>query len=451
MKTKSTIACNAALAGILLLSACADPVDPPQASFTLSSNIAHVGDSIHFTSTSEGAELYDWDFGDGNSSTQENPSHIYLEPGAYLATLKVTNDGGSNSANKNINILALTAGQWKRHVVDNDMSTGVSLDTADFDGDGDLDLVAPVFGQNKLVWYENLQGNWARHTIEANAPGVTFAYCLDADRDGLQDVVACIHHEASLVIYLNRNGSWEKHALDLEASNPDYFSLTDMNGDGKQDLLFAGGLYKGGDVVWYENDHPNWTCNMIEEGNTKYAVAMAIDVDGDGHMEVACTQTEDARLVLFKKDGAASWSKTLIDSTAGRVFVASPCDLNKDGKTDLVVSTGGPYYYGRTLYWYENQYPDWTRHTIDTDLDGGAFVSEVDMDGDEHPDLMASAYKSSELVWYEYVSGSWERNLIDDELYGPRQSMVLNVNGDLPPDLVLATENFVFYYEYVDL
>ena len=37
---------------------------------------------------------YAWDFGDGNTSDQANPSHSYTIPGAYLATLTVTDDGG---------------------------------------------------------------------------------------------------------------------------------------------------------------------------------------------------------------------------------------------------------------------------------------------------------------------------------------------------------------------
>ena len=35
---------------------------------------------------------YDWDFGDGNTSTDANPTHIYATPGTYIATLTVTDD-----------------------------------------------------------------------------------------------------------------------------------------------------------------------------------------------------------------------------------------------------------------------------------------------------------------------------------------------------------------------
>ena len=40
---------------------------------------------------------YAWDFGDGNSSSEENPSHTYAEPGTYTASLTLSNDHGTDS------------------------------------------------------------------------------------------------------------------------------------------------------------------------------------------------------------------------------------------------------------------------------------------------------------------------------------------------------------------
>lgn len=41
-----------------------------------------------------GTVTYRWDFGDGMSSTEQNPTHAYAAPGAYTATLTVTDDEG---------------------------------------------------------------------------------------------------------------------------------------------------------------------------------------------------------------------------------------------------------------------------------------------------------------------------------------------------------------------
>lgn len=39
-----------------------------------------------------------WDFGDGNTSTDQNPTHIYNVPGDYLVTLIVANEIGADTA-----------------------------------------------------------------------------------------------------------------------------------------------------------------------------------------------------------------------------------------------------------------------------------------------------------------------------------------------------------------
>ncbi len=49
-----------------------------------------------------------WDFGDGNTSDQENPLHTYTEAGTYTVSLTVTNDfGGSTTVTKTDYITAL--------------------------------------------------------------------------------------------------------------------------------------------------------------------------------------------------------------------------------------------------------------------------------------------------------------------------------------------------------
>jgi PKD repeat protein len=38
---------------------------------------------------------YQWDFGDGNTSTVQNPTHQYINPGTYVITLTITDDDGA--------------------------------------------------------------------------------------------------------------------------------------------------------------------------------------------------------------------------------------------------------------------------------------------------------------------------------------------------------------------
>ena len=59
-------------------------------SFYTDYNIWAINDAISFTNTSTADHLsYNWDFGDGNTSTDENPTHAYVNEGTYQITLTV--------------------------------------------------------------------------------------------------------------------------------------------------------------------------------------------------------------------------------------------------------------------------------------------------------------------------------------------------------------------------
>jgi len=59
----------------------------PTIQFVISRNTADVGEEIEFTNGTQGAATYEWDFGDGTSSTEENPKKKYSKPGKFTVTL----------------------------------------------------------------------------------------------------------------------------------------------------------------------------------------------------------------------------------------------------------------------------------------------------------------------------------------------------------------------------
>ena len=62
------------------------------AAFTVTpSEISVPGDPIYVVNLSQGAEIYTWDFGDGNFSDEMNPVHYYQEEGTYTITLTANN------------------------------------------------------------------------------------------------------------------------------------------------------------------------------------------------------------------------------------------------------------------------------------------------------------------------------------------------------------------------
>jgi PKD repeat protein len=69
------------------------------ADFTPSTFQAKTGQAISFNNTSQNAESYAWDFGDGiGSSTEVEPAYTFTEVGTYTVTLQATNPLSQDSA-----------------------------------------------------------------------------------------------------------------------------------------------------------------------------------------------------------------------------------------------------------------------------------------------------------------------------------------------------------------
>jgi uncharacterized protein (TIGR02145 family) len=82
----------------------------PVAAFTGSPTSGTAPLTVSFTDQSTNSPTnWQWNFGDGNNSSQQNPQHTYQNAGTYTVQLTVANNHGSNSHTKN-NYITVTSG-----------------------------------------------------------------------------------------------------------------------------------------------------------------------------------------------------------------------------------------------------------------------------------------------------------------------------------------------------
>ena len=85
-----------------------------------------------FTNTSTGAISYEWDFGDGNMSTEQSPTYVYNVAGEYKVTLTATNDAGlSSTLSRTINILAPVTADFTFEAHPDDYRTILFMDASE--------------------------------------------------------------------------------------------------------------------------------------------------------------------------------------------------------------------------------------------------------------------------------------------------------------------------------
>jgi PKD repeat protein len=90
---------------VLALAACmpTNPPRPPVPTAAFSVSTAPLVAS--FTDQSTGViNTRSWDFGDGENSTEQHPTHEYAEHGVYAVSLTVTGPGGTDTATQNVTV-----------------------------------------------------------------------------------------------------------------------------------------------------------------------------------------------------------------------------------------------------------------------------------------------------------------------------------------------------------
>jgi PKD repeat protein len=141
----------------------------PKVAFTLSSSNVAVGEQVQFNNNTEGADSYHWYFGDGEESTQENPTHSYNTAGIYLVSLiaKKGNANGAGYATIFVGQISSTLGNLKltyREEGTENLIPGcqVTLFLNQSDLENNINAVAEGFtDENGEILFENLEpGNY---------------------------------------------------------------------------------------------------------------------------------------------------------------------------------------------------------------------------------------------------------------------------------------------------
>lgn len=177
-----------------------------------------------------------------------------------------------------------------------------------------------------------------------------------------------------------------------------------------------------------------WSGHAVVDYYNGPSSLMAVDIDGDGSLDILGTSTASNRVNWWRNEGGdpITWLQYDIDLSIMGAIYAYPADLDDDG--DLDVAAVG--WYANAVNWYENEGGTpiaWTKRTIDGTFSGAHEVFITDMDDDGDPDLLAAAANVKTVAWWRNSGGDplvWEKCIIDTTFDGARSARAGDFNGD---------------------
>jgi len=302
-----------------------------------------------------------------------------------------------------------------------------------------------------------------------------FAECtsvLDINGDGKLDIAAGRNY------YIAPN--WTKYPDyrdGAETNGPDvddnYEGTMDVNNDGRPDVLSSGWMRRQG-IYWYENPGKagvKWNSYPIHKAEGLEGMVIA-NLAGRGEKDVLVNyfaRRPGRGLIWYEHIDQAPWFKEHIlgPENVGVSHGAGVGDMNGDGRTDVVTTSG----------WFESPprpaqdqwiwHPDWEFTPVGSTRPGGAGLPMLvtDANGDGRNDFIIGSDHGYGLAWFEQKMEGGKRTFVKHWIetdYPTFHTMALaDLDGDGKPELItgkqLLAHNggdvggfepvFVFYYK----
>lgn len=300
-----------------LLGCPSQPAGSPEASFTLDKRFGVKPHTVQFTDTSlpgdAAISAWAWDFGDEETSTEQNPSHTYDTSGTYAVKLSVQNAIGKSST---LSSEAVVVGQlWSATdgYAGDDTGESVAVATG-----GDLLILSTVIQNGRTdtdiqlqrrtaagqkVWtqyYGGVKDDVAGAVIADNGEIVICGSTRSSGQGGWDAYVARLNVVGTIVWSETYGTVFDDKAEDIKETTDGFVVAGQTNSSGGSPNFYLFKINANGDQVWAKS----YGSSIYNES------AHGVTVTGETGFLIVGEQlnsSDDMYVVRTDKDGKEIW------------------------------------------------------------------------------------------------------------------------------------------------